>query len=122
MQTILIIDDNSDFRDTLSDLLKREGYQTVEASEGNEGISIIKNNQVDLVITDMIMPGKEGIETIIELRDTYPDVKIIAVSGGGRHLPEKYLPIAKKFGVDFAFAKPLETKVFLNAVAQLMAS
>ena len=122
MQTILIIDDNSEFRETLCDILKREGYQTVEASEGDEGINIIKNNHIDLVITDMIMPGKEGIETIIELRETFPDVKIIAVSGGGRHLPETYLNIANKFGVDFAFTKPLKTKVFLNAVAQLIAS
>ena len=120
MNTILIIDDNSDFRETLRDILKKKGYRILEASDGSDGIRIFRENTVDLIITDIIMPGKEGIETIIELRNEFPDIKIIAVSGGGRNTPDAYLPLAKDFGVKYTFPKPLEINKLLEAVDHLL--
>jgi DNA-binding response OmpR family regulator len=68
------------------------------------------------------MPGKEGLETIIEMRRKHPDVSIIAISGGGRVGPDSYLPIAKQFGAHYVFAKPLNRKEFLFAVRQCLST
>jgi len=96
MARILIIDDEPQLLDMLGQTFEREGYDIVKASNGKEGIKLYRENPVDLIITDIIMPEKEGIETIFELRKDFPDLKIIAISGGGRIEPEEYLDIAKK--------------------------
>jgi len=96
MSRILIIDDDAQILKMLRQILEREKYHVTEASNGKEGLRLYRENPADLVITDIIMPEKEGIEIIIELKRDYPDVKIIAISGGGRINPEDYLDIAKK--------------------------
>jgi CheY-like chemotaxis protein len=87
MKRILIIDDDGQFLAMLRQMLERNGYRIVEVANGEEGIKLYRENPTDLIITDLIIPEKEGIESIIELRQDFPDVKIIAISGGGRINP-----------------------------------
>jgi DNA-binding NtrC family response regulator len=117
---ILIIDDDVQILNMLRQTLEREGYDVVEASNGKQGIRLYREEPVDLIITDIIMPEKEGIETILELKRDYPDVKIIAISGGGRIGPEEYLDMAEKLGAQRTFIKPVERKQLLNAVRNLL--
>ena len=120
MASILIIDDDAQILKMLRQILERESYDVTGASNGKQGLRLYRENPTDLVITDIIMPEKEGIEIIIELKRDYPDVKIIAISGGGRINPEDYLDIAKKLGANRIFAKPVERKELLNAVRELL--
>ena len=120
MVRILIIDDDPQILDMLGQILEREGYDIVKASNGKEGIKLYRENPVDLIITDIIMPEKEGIETIFELRKDFPDLKIIAISGGGRIDPEEYLFVAQKLGVQRTFAKPIARAELLKAVRELL--
>ena len=120
MVRILIIDDDPQILDMLGQVLEREGYDIVKASNGREGIKLYRENPVDLIITDIIMPEKEGIETIFELRKDFPDLKIIAISGGGRIDPEEYLFVAQKLGVQRTFAKPIARAELLKAVRELL--
>ena len=94
MADILIIDDDIQLSAMLKQLLERQGYSVITASDGNEGISLFHEKGARLIITDLIMPVKEGIETIAELVKSTPDVKIIAISGGGRLKPDSYLNLA----------------------------
>ena len=80
MARILIIDDDDRFRDMLQDMMERNGYEVVSASDGKEGIDLYRKEPTDLVITDIIMPNKEGVETMFELQRDFPDVKIIESS------------------------------------------
>jgi CheY-like chemotaxis protein len=84
MLRILIIDDEDQFRSMLRRVLERASYEVVEAQDGNEGIQRCREAPMDLIITDILMPGKEGLETIMDLRREFSQVKIIAISGGGR--------------------------------------
>lgn len=120
MARILIIDDEAPIRALLKKILEREGYETVPASGGKEGIKIHRENPADLIITDLIMPEKEGLETIMELRRDFPDVKIIAMSGGGKIDPETYLHIAKTLGAIRTIAKPFDRRELLNTIQELL--
>jgi len=119
MPTVLIIDDEDQVRKLTRQILELEGYSVLEAGDGDSGIAMVGQNEIDLIITDIIMPGKEGIETIFELRKATPEVKIIAISGGGRMGPTGYLELARKFGADRAFAKPFGRKELVDAVTEL---
>ncbi|MEW6220182.1 MAG: response regulator [Thermodesulfobacteriota bacterium] len=120
MALILVIDDDELFRLMLVELLIRSGYQVVAARDGREGAQLFHQAAPDLVITDLIMPEREGIETIIEIRKARPEIPIIAVSGGGRNQPEDYLPLAEAMGAACTFAKPFDRRAFLAAVARLV--
>jgi CheY-like chemotaxis protein len=82
MARILVIDDERIIRTIVKHALEEDGHEVIEAGDGEEGIQLYRKNPTDLVVTDIIMPRKEGIETIKELRRNYPDIKIIAMSGG----------------------------------------
>ncbi len=120
MARILIIDDDVPLSKMLRQMLEREGYEVLEAADGAEGLKIYRQEPADLVITDLIMPEKEGIETIRELKKDFPDVKIIAMSGGGRIGPETYLDIAQKLGALQTLTKPLDRKELLEAVRNIL--
>jgi DNA-binding response OmpR family regulator len=120
MARILIIDDEAMIRNLLVRMLEREGYETVTASNGKDGINIHRKNPADLIITDLIMPDKEGIETIMELRRDFQDVKIIAMSGGGKTDSETYLHIAKTIGAIKTLAKPFDRKELLTTIRELL--
>jgi YesN/AraC family two-component response regulator len=92
----------------------------LEAANGKIGMHLQRENLVDLVITDLSMPEKDGIETIRELRRDFPDVKIIAISGGGRAGADGYLSVAKTIGANRTLSKPFDLKKLLDAVAELI--
>ena len=94
MARILIIDDDEQVRRYLRKILEAQGHEVVAASDGKLGIELCREEPTDLIITDIFMPEKEGLETIGELRRDYPDVKIIAISGGGRTGNLDFLPLA----------------------------
>ncbi len=121
MKRILVIDDDVQVRQMLKQTLERKGYEVVDAADGAEGIKLYRAEPTDLVITDIIMPEKEGIETIMELKRDFPDVKIIAISGGGRVDPGNYLEIARRWGVEHTFTKPFDRAQLLEAIQQLLA-
>jgi CheY-like chemotaxis protein len=114
--TILLVDDDESFRPMLHATLERCGYDVVAATNGNEALALYRQREVDLVITDLIMPDKEGLETIAELRREAPGVRIIAMSGGGRNTPNAYLHVAKQFGAAQVLPKPFSTQELLDAI------
>lgn len=120
MKRILVIDDDEFFREMLHVMIEREGYAVDEAEDGEVGLQKHKENNYDLIITDLIMPNKEGIGTIIELRTDYPNVKIIAVSGGGRLVPNNFLDIAEKLGAHKTLTKPFERKELISSIHELI--
>ena len=120
MARILVIDDDVQIQAMLRQMLEREGYEVVDAPDGKVGMKLYREQKPDLVITDLIMPEKEGIETIMELQREFPDVKIIAISGGGVIAAENYLCLAKGLGALRTFAKPFERNEILEAVGQLL--
>jgi len=106
MKTVLIIDDETLVRATVARMVEREGHRVLQAANGVEGLNIFKRERVDLVVCDIIMPEKEGIETIGELRRNNPALKIIAISGGGRTENVDFLGMAQRLGADHVLAKP----------------
>jgi DNA-binding NtrC family response regulator len=121
MNRILVIDDDVQFRQMLRQMLERAGYEVVEAKDGKEGTKLFRALPTDLVITDIIMPEQEGLATIMELKRDFPDVEIVAISGGGRIDSKNYLELAEQFGVTRTFGKPLDREEFLAAVKELLA-
>jgi len=118
---ILVIDDESGIREMIFKMLSSEGYELLSATNGIQGIKIIKDEQdINLVITDIIMPEKEGIETIFELKHSFPEIKIIAISGGGRIGAESYLYTAKELGADLTLRKPFVKQDLVDAVHKLL--
>jgi PAS domain S-box-containing protein len=117
---ILVIEDEPQMRTMLKQMLEDKGCDVVEASDGKEGIKLYRANPFDLIVTDIIMPEREGIEIIIELKKDFPDVKIIAISGGGRSEPESYLNLAEQLGAKRVFPKPIDREELLNAVRDLL--
>lgn len=120
MARILIIDDESQIRSMLRLMLERVGYEVIEAADGMDGIRQYRDNPADLIITDLIMPNKDGIGMIIELKKEFPKVKIIAMSGGGVNRPEGYLDGAKKLGATRTLTKPIDRDEMIDAVAETL--
>jgi len=117
---ILVIDDDENVRRLICKMLETEKNEIFEAENGNKGMKLIKSNpDVDLVITDLIMPEKEGLETIRELRQDFSHIKIMAISGGGKIDPQNYLPIAKGMGADITLNKPFTRQELLNAIRKI---
>jgi CheY-like chemotaxis protein len=122
MVSILLIDDDEQFRCMLGESLRQADYAVTEAHDGLEGIKLYREHASDLIITDLIMPEKEGLETIQEFRRVYPDVKIIAISGGSRHGSFDYLKVARAFGALHVLAKPFTRQEILAAITQVLQS
>jgi DNA-binding NtrC family response regulator len=122
MKRILVIDDDTQMREMLRKVLERAGYEVEDAADGKIGTKIHRQEPVDLVVTDLIMPEKEGIETIREFRRDFPQLKIIAISGGGRIGANGYLSMAKTMGAHRIFSKPFDLKTFSETVKELLDS
>ncbi len=118
MARILIIDDEPNLRSMLRRMLHQAGHQVNEAGNGAEGIALCERNPPDLVITDILMPKKEGIETIIALHRANPNLPIIAISGGGRSGGMDFLCSAKKLGARHTLSKPFRGDKLLSAVSE----
>ncbi len=103
---VLIVDDNADMRETLKLLLCYIGYRAEVASDGQQAIEAQRREAAQILITDIFMPGKEGMETIVAFRREWPGMKIIAMSGGGVVAQRDYLEIAMEIGADALLRKP----------------
>jgi len=129
MKQILVIEDDAAYRRMLTHALEEEGYAVIEAPNGEVGIQLYHQQRCVLVITDIFMPEKEGLETIRELKQEFPTLKIIAISGGGfRGLSagtsgaELALGAAQVFGADRILVKPFEIQRLLAMVDELLQS
>ena len=116
MAHILIIDDEEELRATLRHMLEHDGHQVTEAANGAEGLRHYERESPDLIITDIIMPEKEGVETILALQRADPDLPIIAISGGGRLSATDFLSMAKKLGARQTLSKPFRRSELLAVV------
>ena len=119
MATVLVIEDDQEVREYLVAVLSRAGHTVSAASNGREGVNKFRETPTQVVITDIIMPEKDGIETILDLRREHPMLKVIAISGGGRSTPENYLHSARLLGADKAIRKPFKNEEILAAVREL---
>jgi CheY-like chemotaxis protein len=108
MARILVIDDHTAMRVLLRDILEPEGHIIVDAANGAMGVEAFREAPFDLVITDIIMPGQDGIDTIVQLKRLRPEQKIIVMSGGGRRNSPEFLRIASKLGATDVLAKPFD--------------
>jgi CheY-like chemotaxis protein len=120
MTRILVIDDEESVRTVLRQILEKEGYEIGDAENGAVGLKLLYAHPPDLVITDLFMPEKEGIETMREVHKHFPQVKIIAISGGGRMGKLDLLPMSESFGAQRTLAKPFERKELLEAVKEVL--
>ncbi len=123
MKHILVVDDEEQIRSLLTQMLEHEGFVVDTADNGAEGLDLVANNSYDLVITDMIMPVKDGLKFIMELVRDYPDMRILAISGGGAIKAERYLTMAGYLGDDIAtLEKPFTLESLLARVNELLAT
>ena len=120
MARLLLIEDDELTRRALRLTLEKAGHEVMEAGNGHQGLAVFQSEAVDLVITDMILPEMDGLETIRALKALRADLAIIAISGGGRGTPESYLRLAKGFGASRIFAKPFEPADLRDAIDQLL--
>lgn len=113
---ILIIDDDAELRSSMRKMLKSAGHEVVEAENGEHGMDAFRKQPADVVVTDIVMPEKEGIETIQDIRVLSPSVPIVAISGGARGSTLDYLKLARTVGATSTLAKPFRTNELLACV------
>lgn len=118
MLKVLVIDDEALVRATLRDMLEEAGCAVAEAADGNAGIALLETEQPDVIFTDILMPNKEGIETINEIRKLGKDIRIVAMSGGGATGNMTFLEYAKAVGADRALQKPINFKDVVQIVKE----
>lgn len=117
MKRILVVDDEEQIRSMLTQMLEHEGFEVDTAENGEEGMNLITRHAYDLIITDMIMPIKDGLKLIMELVRDYPDQRILAISGGGAIKAERYLTMAGYLGDDIGtLEKPFKRETLLALV------
>lgn len=117
---ILIIDDDDRLRGAVRELLSDEGHEVVEARDGTEGIRAYRAQAASLVMCDLFMPGKDGLETIRDLRKEFPDVRIVALSGGGFQGTMDLLNVARHLGAAAILSKPFKMEELLSLVRRLL--
>ncbi len=117
---ILVVDDDVQIRDSLSQLLTLSGYEVTVASNGTIARLLFEREPFDLVITDILMPSENGLALILNLKDFDADVKIIAISGGGKTNNRGFLEIAKTLGATQALQKPITGDTLLNTIQQVL--
>ena len=120
MARIIVIEDEELVRYTLKVTLESVGHQVFEACNGREGLAVIDREPCDMIITDIIMPEMEGIETIAAIRNRFPDLPIIAVSGGGRIGNMDFLKAAQELGATTILPKPFEPDELINVVDRFL--
>ncbi len=115
---ILVVDDEPAVRCSLRWQLEGAGYEVIEARDGRGIVETVEREEVALVVTDIVMPYRDGMETIQELRRACPTVPVIAISAHGQH----YLDAARSFGACHIFLKPFESELFVQTVAKVMST
>lgn len=119
---ILIIDDDLAVRDTLIAILEDHGYEVITAVNGEQGLAVFRRERPDLLVTDIVMPVKEGLQTIREIREEWPDMKIIAISGGSRTERHDFLEIARQLGAWDVVVKPFDVDDFVARVDRCLSA
>ncbi len=117
---LVVADDEPGFRSLLTDLLQNSGYDVVPAGNGIEAIAQCERQPLAAAIVDLVMPEKEGLETIFEIRRRFPAMRVIAISGGGRGPSDTYLAMAKQLGADAALAKPFCAREILDTLKAVL--
>ncbi len=120
MIRLLVVEDNDDFRFIVCEMLADLDYQVFTATNGAQALAVLESQTVDIVLTDMIMPDKEGLETVQEIRRKYPMIKIAAMSGGGRVNANNYLDLAKRLGASVTFEKPFRAQELLLGLERIV--
>lgn len=130
MASIIVIDDEEDIRIVLKEILERAGFDVKTASNSDDGLELLRNGGADLVITDIIMPGRDGVETVYDIKKEFPSTRVIVISGGGNVAPMDYEPSSIKTaaylasaaaaGADATLTKPFDRKEILDAVNELV--
>jgi CheY-like chemotaxis protein len=120
MSLILLVDDDPQMLRLLSDVIELDGHEALMAEDGEVAMGYFEHQAPDLVITDILMPNKEGLEFIAEVRELHPQIKIIAYSGGGSSDPESYLEFASGMGADRVFSKPMPLANLRQEIKQLL--
>jgi CheY-like chemotaxis protein len=120
MATLLVIDDDDGMRRLMVRTLAAGEHRVIEAANGQQGLLLVREHKPDVVITDILMPQMEGIETIREIQEVAPETKIIAVSGGGTSHNLMFLDVARAFGVAAVLAKPFRPAQLSEAVAKVL--
>jgi YesN/AraC family two-component response regulator len=119
MYDILVVDDEPMIRDGLKVALEMEGHRAITASDGNEALKLVDEKKPQLIITDIIMPESDGIEVICTLKENNPDIKILAISGGGRISASDHLKIARQLGAAGVLTKPFSTEELISEINKL---
>ncbi len=122
MSRILLVDDDADFRGMLHTMLEGAGHEVREATGGKIALELDREDPSDLIIMDLVMPEKDGLETIQELRRVRPDAKIIAISGGVRMSPNTNLKVARWFGAAHTLGKPFSRTEILQLIDAVLAT
>ena len=120
MAVLLVIDDDAGMRKLMVRTLSNGNHLVIEAENGREGLKLMDQHKPDVVITDILMPQKEGIETIREVQERAPNTRIIAVSGGGMSHNLMFLDVARAFGADAVLAKPFRPAQLVDMVEQVL--
>jgi YesN/AraC family two-component response regulator len=120
MAKILVIDDELPIAVMIKRMLEKENHEVLTALNGKDGLDIANSFSPDIVVTDIVMPEKEGLELIFTLKKTKPEIRIVAISGGGRFNYEGYLTTARHLGADRTLVKPLDHKGFIAAINELL--
>ncbi len=116
MATILVIDDDKSIQIVFKQFLERKGHDVLLADDGRQGMQLINQSDLDLIITDIMMPEMDGLEILLEIRNSKQTIPIIAISGGMRDLPLNFLSQAKLFGARQVLEKPIPLTVLDKAV------
>jgi len=120
MASILIVDDDEDLRPMLVSVLVDAGHEVRSAGDGGVALRLLKQAPADLVVTDLVMPEKEGLELIQEVRQLFPHLKVIAMSGGVWGPRHNFLPVASRLGADRVLAKPFSVHTFMDLVSEVL--
>lgn len=120
MPRILLVDDDTQIRNVFRQILEHAGYEVEIAQDGKAALKCFMDYPADLVITDVVMPEKDGLELVMELRRTSPATKLLVISGGGRLNPFSYLVMAKQLGADAVLAKPISSETLLQTIGTLL--
>jgi len=114
---VLVIEDDADLRNLIHAYLEEEGFEVASAADGREGIQKQRHEPASVVVTDIFMPGKEGIETVFDLQREFPDTRIIAMSGGANTAKGvDYLGLARRLGAKRTLTKPFTMRALADAV------
>jgi len=120
MYSVLIVDDDDAMRETLAQALVRAGYLVLQCTDGSHVLKVLEKQHVDLLITDLFMEETDGLATIMKVRKERPEMKIIAMSGGGSLTDNDYLPIASRLGAHRTLHKPFNAAVLLETIHRLL--